>query len=78
MPTTHVFNGRMSEIVVRKAIEVAGGQTALAKAIGVTQGHVSSWLRRGNVPADKVIKIEAVTNIPRYELRPDVFPREAS
>lgn len=58
---------------LKKAIEKAGGQTALARAIGSTQGHVSQWLRRKKVPADKVLKIERVTGVARAELRPDIF-----
>ena len=65
--------GGMSIDALKQAIERAGGQTELAKAIGTTQGHVSQWLRRGKVPADKVLLIERATGVPRYELRPDVF-----
>lgn len=63
----------MSSDALRQAIEVAGSQTKLARVIGATQGHVSQWLRRGKVPADKVLLIERATGIPRAELRPDVF-----
>jgi DNA-binding transcriptional regulator YdaS (Cro superfamily) len=63
----------MSINALKQAIERAGGQTELARSIGTTQGHVSQWLRRGKVPADKVLLIEKATGVPRYELRPDVF-----
>lgn len=60
-------------VALRRAAEKVGGQTKLAHAIGSTQGHVSQWICRGKVPAEKVAKIEKVTGIPRAELRPDVF-----
>jgi len=62
---------------LEKAVEVCGGQTALARAIGVQQPHVWNWLNRahGVVPAEYCMKIEAATKgaVTRYELRPDVF-----
>lgn len=63
----------MSVEALKQAIQQAGGQTDLARAIGSTQGHVSQWLRRGKVPADKVLKIERATGVPRERLRPDIF-----
>lgn len=63
----------MNGEALKQAIELAGGQTKLARAIGTTQGHVSQWLRRGKVPADKVLKIERATGVPAHKLRPDVF-----
>lgn len=66
----------MSIEALRQAIKAAGGQTALARAIGKTQGHVSQWLRREHVPAEEVLKIEAATGISRHDLRPDLYPRE--
>lgn len=61
---------------LQKAIGVAGGQTALARALGVRQGHVWAWLNRtGKVPANHCLRIEEVTKgkVTRYDLRPDVF-----
>lgn len=63
----------MSTEALKQAIEVAGSQTKLARVIGATQGHVSQWLRRGKVPADKVLLIERATGVGRHLLRPDVF-----
>ena len=58
---------------LKEAIRRAGNQTKLAEAIGVTQGHVSQWLHRKKVPAEKVVPIEKATGIPRQSLRPDIF-----
>lgn len=64
--------GRMDK-VLQKAIKVAGGYSALAKAIGVKRQAVHQWTR---VPVMKVLKVELVTGISRYDLRPDVYPRD--
>ncbi len=66
----------MIKDVLRKAVKVAGGQTALAEQIGKTQGHISKWLQRGYVPPESVLPIERVTGIPRHEIRPDLYPAE--
>jgi hypothetical protein len=58
---------------LKEAIAKAGGQTNLGKLIGVSQGHVSQWLRRGRVPATRAISIEKATGVSRKDLRPDVF-----
>lgn len=60
-----------------KAIKEAGSQQALADAIGVRQSHISYWLRIApkGVPAEWVAAIEKVGKVPRYELRPDLFPK---
>lgn len=61
---------------LRKAVELAGGQVALAKAIGVKQQHVWNWLNRDlKTPAERVVAIEHAVagEVTRYELRPDVF-----
>jgi DNA-binding transcriptional regulator YdaS (Cro superfamily) len=63
-----------------RAIEAAGGQTALAGKITtidrpVSQQNVWWWVNRcgGWVPDYAVLPIERETGISRYELRPDVF-----
>lgn len=63
---------RMDNSALKRAIDKSGGQTALATAIGKQQGHISAWLRRGNVPAEHCPAIEAATGVPCEELRPDV------
>ena len=64
---------------LRRAIEFAGGQSALARLLGLKQGHVWHWLNKSKrVPAEQVIPIEQVTGclVRRYELRPDLFRDE--
>jgi TorA maturation chaperone TorD len=57
------------------AIERAGGQSALARAIGKSQGHVWHWVKVAKrAPAEAVLAIETATGVSRSELRPDVYP----
>jgi DNA-binding transcriptional regulator YdaS (Cro superfamily) len=58
---------------LKRAIEVAGGPTALAGLLGKHQSLVSQWKHRKQVPAAWVLLIEKHTGVSRYELRPDVF-----
>ncbi|RZD22377.1 YdaS family helix-turn-helix protein [Pseudoalteromonas sp. MEBiC 03485] len=66
----------MSIKALQKAIKFSGGQAALADKLGKKQGHISMWIRRDKVPAEMVLKIEKVSNVPRHELRPDLYPPE--
>ena len=64
---------------LKRAVEIAGGQTALAEALGVKQAHVWNWLNRDNaLPAEYCIPIERATDgrVTRHELRPDIYPDE--
>lgn len=67
----------MNKTALINAVKVAGGQQALAKKIGVSQGHLWCWLNRDKrIPAERVLAIEAATGISRHELRPDIYPVE--
>jgi DNA-binding transcriptional regulator YdaS (Cro superfamily) len=61
---------------LKKAVERAGGQTALGQRIGVKQTTVRYWLTESKkgVPAQYAPAIERVTGVQRHELRPDVYP----
>lgn len=56
-----------------EAVQAAGGVGALARTLGISQPAVSSWRR---VPADRVLAVEALTRVPRFRLRPDLYPGE--
>lgn len=62
-------------IPIKRACTLSGGQAKLARAISVTPQVVHNWIKRAQIPADKVLDIERVTNgsVTRYELRPDIF-----
>lgn len=53
-----------------EAIRAVGGVSELARQLGISQPSVSNWTR---IPAERVIAIEALTNVPRTVLRPDLY-----
>jgi TorA maturation chaperone TorD len=57
-----------------RAVELAGGQSALARAIGKSQSHIWHWLKVAKrVPAEAAVAIEKATGVSRQELRPDLY-----
>jgi len=60
---------------LQEAIDVAGGQAALARALNIRQSTVWTWLVRagGKAAPELCIQIERATGVSRYRLRPDVF-----
>jgi hypothetical protein len=46
--------------------------TDLASALQIHKANLSRWARTG-IPADRVPAVEAITGIPRHELRPDLY-----
>lgn len=50
--------------------------TSVADELGVDISTVSQWLRRGNIPAERVLALEAATGVSRHILRPDIYPRK--
>lgn len=64
--------GRGSEFrspITQRAINAAGGVSALADALGISPAAVSEWPR---IPVERVVDIERITGIHRAELRPDL------
>lgn len=63
-------------VALARAVDVAGGQSALARAIGVRQGLVWAWLNRtaDGVPPTRCPQIESAVDgaVTCEELRPDV------
>ncbi|EKN4773914.1 helix-turn-helix domain-containing protein [Yersinia ruckeri] len=74
------MNNQIFKSPIDKAVYIAGGQTALAKQIGVTQGAVWKWVRglKNVSPVHAVAISQAVGGqVKPFELRPDlptVFP----
>lgn len=66
----------MASDALKRACEIAGGQSSLAERIGTTQGQVWYWLRKSKrgVPGEVVLLIERETGVSRHELRPDLYP----
>ena len=64
----------MKKSAIGKAVDVAGGQAALAIMLGVSRSTVNSWVKKRNrVTAETAKKIEVITGIKREDLRPDLF-----
>ncbi len=62
---------------LRRAVEVAGGQSALARMIGRSQQAISDRLGGDlSLWAEDVLKVERETAVPRWQLRPDIYPPE--
>ncbi|KKL86661.1 hypothetical protein LCGC14_1942480 [marine sediment metagenome] len=77
----------MSNLAIAKAVEIAGGQSQLARQISkimgkpILQQHVWKWLNTVPVlPAEYCLPIEKITDgaVTRHELRPDIYPVEAA
>ena len=66
----------MSNEALKRACEIAGGQSSLAARIGTTQSQVWYWLTRSKkgVPGEFVLPIERETGVSRSALRPDLYP----
>ena len=58
---------------LQEAIRAVGGISALARRLGVAQPSISAWTK---VPAERVLAVEAVTEVPRGVLRPDLYPAD--
>lgn len=64
--------------VVSDVIEVLGGPTKAATALGLSNPSVvMNWRKRGRVPADKVLEVEKLTGFSRHVLRADIFGEAA-
>ncbi|WP_440090466.1 transcriptional regulator [Pseudomonas fragariae (ex Marin et al. 2024)] len=57
-----------------RAAEAAGSQSALARVLGCTPQNVQKWCASGRIPAERVLRVEQATGVPRHELRPDLYP----
>jgi DNA-binding transcriptional regulator YdaS (Cro superfamily) len=58
------------------AVTRAGSQSALAKICDCTPGNINQLLQaKRMLPAEYVLAVEAATNVPRHDLRPDLYPR---
>jgi TorA maturation chaperone TorD len=60
----------MRDAGLEQAVKAAGGIASLARAVGISQPSVSAWSR---VPAERVLSVEALTSVPRFSLRPDLY-----
>ncbi len=62
---------------LQAAVAHAGSQTAFSRICGVSQTAVWKWLQSGKrLPPEHVLKVEAATGVSRFDLRPDIYPRD--
>ena len=59
----------------QEAVRRAGSRYALAKQITVSPQAVYKW---AEVPAERVLAVEAATGVSRHELSPSMYPKEKS
>jgi DNA-binding transcriptional regulator YdaS (Cro superfamily) len=52
------MENKMQNILMMKIIKHYGSQRKLAKALGVTEGSVSHWVKAGYFPPAQAIRIE--------------------
>lgn len=64
---------RQAHAALKRAIEAVESQSELARRLGTKQNVVNGWLKRG-LPSGRVLEVEAVTGVGRYDLRPDYYP----
>jgi len=67
----------MNTQALKRAIAIAGGQTAMANALGLRQSTVRTWLERGTMRDPRhAIAIEQVTDgqVTRSDIFPDLWP----
>lgn len=58
---------------LEEAKKAVRGNTGLSRALNdeITPQAVAQWKQ---VPAERVLKVERVTGVPRHRLRPDLYP----
>jgi len=54
------------------AIAAAGNMSKLAFLLGISPTSLLEWHR---VPTHRILQVEAVTGVPREQLRPDLYNR---
>jgi DNA-binding transcriptional regulator YdaS (Cro superfamily) len=60
--------------VVDRIVARAGGASVLARYCGVRPQSVQDWQRRNVVPPLRVLGCERASGIPRWQIRPDLYP----
>lgn len=59
-----------AKTALKKAIKIAGGQSALARKLGISQQSIQQWVF---VPLKRVKQVSEITGVPREELAPELF-----
>lgn len=64
------------ETGIKKAVRIAGGQSALAAKVGVRPQAVQQWVVEGKVPPRRCASVASAIGhqVSLHELNPDVYP----
>lgn len=76
MQIVALMSPAMNTDAIKRAVELVGGQTAMARQLGVSQGLIWHWcVGRLKVRAERCGDIEVATGgqVTCHDLRPDVF-----
>jgi DNA-binding transcriptional regulator YdaS (Cro superfamily) len=59
---------------IQKAVNIVGGQNAMARLLGLSQPHIYNWIKKNKTPAQHCPKIERLTygQVRCEDLRQDV------
>ena len=57
---------------VRRAIKAAGGLSSLARLLKITPQSIQKW---GRIPRKRILQVEALTEVPREKLAPELYRR---
>ena len=63
----------MNPKITKKAITAAGGVPSVAQRLEISIQAVYKWLKKGRIPAGRVLLIEKLSGVTRYKLRPDIY-----
>ncbi len=64
---------RERDPIILVAASRVGGVIRMSELMGLSRSAVALWRR---VPAERALQVEALTGVPRWLLRPDVYPNE--
>lgn len=60
---------------LERAAKAVGDRKALAKLLGISHQAIYQWKR---CPSERVLAVENLTGVSRSDLRPDIYPADAS
>ena len=73
--TEHMSTHPKRSPALDRAIEAAGGISALGRKLGISRQAISQW---DAIPVTRALQVEAITGIPRSDLLPEFFGNDAT
>jgi DNA-binding transcriptional regulator YdaS (Cro superfamily) len=64
--------------IVARVVARAGGPSVLARHFGIKPQSVTDWLEADRIPPTRVLECERLSGVPRWRIRPDIYPRPSS